>query len=72
MRIDAPFVSQSNHVDDVDIDRDEQSNRALVPIVICHKGTVFREVTTYHRAPARKHMVLPTYMGSRRTLKGNL
>ena len=31
-----------------------------------------KDMSTYQRAVAAKHMVLPTYIGSRRTLKGNL
>ena len=72
-----PFETQCNEVNDINVSCDKQTCGPFIPI---GKNNKFRDriffllncEVYYQRAVAAKHMVLPTYIGSRRTLKGNL
>lgn len=69
---DLPFKSKGNDIDNVHISGDEQPSWPFIPTL----GLIYEKregpYGTYQSAPAAKHMVLPTYIGSRRTLNGNL
>jgi hypothetical protein len=68
-----PLELERDDIHDVDVERDQETGGAFKPT-----RRVSIEVKkkylwwAYQRAVAAKHIVLPTYMGSRRTLKGNL
>ena len=72
---DIPLEAQGNYVHDIHVQRDQQTSRALIPpkhdpFQLQAKQTTSGK-STYHNAVAVKHNVLPTYMGSLNTLKGN-
>ena len=71
MAMNAPFILQSQDVDNVHVQSDEQASRTLVPKQphVSHKA-VLRRTCAYQSAVATKHIVLPTYMGSLSTLNG--
>ena len=48
------------------------AGRSYLKIVNFFAKKMREEGVAYHKAPAAKHIVLPTYIGSLRTLKGNL
>ena len=69
----APFELQSDRIHDMHEQRHQQSHRSFIPTI---HSTVYvtshvQKNNTYHSAVAAKHIVLPTYIGSRNTLNGN-
>jgi hypothetical protein len=75
-KIDTPFKLQRNRIHSVHVQRDQQTNGTFVPTE--NDQTVFlvplklREHGTHQKAAAAKHIVLPTYIGSRNTLYGKV
>jgi hypothetical protein len=70
-KIGIPFILQSKLIHDVHVQRDQQTNRTFVPTE--NDKTVslkLREHGTHQNAVAAKHIVLPTYIGSRSKLYG--
>ena len=74
-----PLELQRDRIHNVHVQGDQQSNGALVPAEIKRQSYTIRLLSrkytamaarTHHKAVAAKHIVLPTYMGSRSTLKG--
>lgn len=70
---DIPLKVQGNDVYNIHVERDQQTSRAFIPPK--HEVNFEKQATpeklAYQRAVAAKHKVLPTYMGSLKTLKGN-
>ena len=71
--------AEGNEVDDVHVERDQEASWTLVPSAeqdaqragyVSTRHTTRAGDETDQSAVAAKDMVLPTYMGSRRTLKG--
>jgi len=68
-----PFKLQSNRVHNVHVQRDQQTDRTFVPTENNQKVSLkLREHCTHQKAVAAKHIVLPTYIGSRSTLYGKV
>ena len=77
----APLKFQSNRIHNVHVQRDQQTDGALIPTAKnktsaphyqARRPLPQREtrIVTHHKAVAAKHIVLPTYIGSRSTLNG--
>jgi hypothetical protein len=71
-RVNAPFVPQGDHIYNVDVERDKEPRRAFVPAAESTLIKIWQRRETHHNAVAVNVMVLPTYIGSRRTLNGKL
>lgn len=70
---DIPLEAQGEDVYDIHVHRDQETSRAFIPPKheFSFKEQAMSEKLAYQRAVAAKHKVLPTYMGSLNTLKGN-
>jgi len=70
----APLKLQSNRIHNVHVQGDQQTNGTLIPaenvINVSRLLLKLREHGTHHKAVAAKHIVLPTYIGSRSVLNG--
>ncbi len=75
-----PLELQRDRIHNVHVQGNQQTNGALVPAEMKRQSHTIRLLSrkyaaiatrTHHKAVAAKHIVLPTYMGSRSALKGN-
>jgi hypothetical protein len=68
-----PLILERDRIHNMDVQGDQQTSGALIPVEIKRQPYTKCPLNsdTYHKAVAAKHIVLPTYMGSRSTLNGN-
>ena len=73
-----PLKLERDRVHNVDVQGDQQTSGTLVPTGmrkstpdhVAPPAQARGTTNTHHKAVAAKHIVLPTYMGSRSALKG--
>src|SRR6267154_283654 len=72
-KIGSPFKLKRSCIHNVHVQRDQQTNRTFVPTENDQTVSIVpREHGTHQNPVAAKHIVLPTYIGSRNILYGKV